>query len=370
MRKCLPSFSRRYVLGLALLLIVVLIWVSASFVMKAIFGEGDFGGRPFFVTYINTSTFSLYLLPTLVRWLRGRSNKNQASVPGGQRESSMELTEHLLSDHEQSDDNEEALPPLTTRQTMKLSAQFCILWFLANYTTNASLVYTTAGSTTILSSMSGLFTLLLGVVFGVEHFSWTKSVAVMASLAGIALVSWSDQMTTMESHDVHNKLTGDLLALAGAVFYGVYTVLLKVGMGDEARVDMALFFGMVGILNAIGLAPLFLVLHWLGIETFALPSHGSLWALILANAFVGTFISDFLWLKAMLLTSPLVVTLGISLTVPLAMIGDIVIKHIIPNIQYLLGAILVMAGFFAVNFEQNAKDTTDDEAQELDNLPR
>lgn len=44
---------------------------------------------------------------------------------------------------------------LSTYDTIKLSLAFCILWFLANYTTNASLAYTTVGSSTILASMSG-----------------------------------------------------------------------------------------------------------------------------------------------------------------------------------------------------------------------
>lgn len=44
---------------------------------------------------------------------------------------------------------------LNTRETIRLSLIFCIVWFIANYTTNASLAYTTVGSSTILSSTSG-----------------------------------------------------------------------------------------------------------------------------------------------------------------------------------------------------------------------
>jgi solute carrier family 35 protein F5 len=47
---------------------------------------------------------------------------------------------------------------LTTRETVQLSLTFCIIWFLANWSTNASLAYTTVGSSTILSSMSGMQT--------------------------------------------------------------------------------------------------------------------------------------------------------------------------------------------------------------------
>lgn len=45
---------------------------------------------------------------------------------------------------------------LSTKETIQLSLTFCIIWFLANWSTNASLAYTTVGSSTILSSMSGM----------------------------------------------------------------------------------------------------------------------------------------------------------------------------------------------------------------------
>lgn len=78
---------------------------------------------------------------------------------------------------------------------------------------------------------------------------------------------------------------------------------------------MPLFFGFVGAFNILLLWPVFPVLDWLGIETFQLPFTPTLWIMVLLNAFIGTFLSDYIWLLAMLMTSPLVVTLGISLTV-------------------------------------------------------
>lgn len=71
------------------------------------------------------------------------------------------------------------LDKLGTRETIRLSLEFCILWFLANYTTNSSLAYTTVGSSTILSSTSGLFTLMIGSMFRVEKLTLTKVAAVL-----------------------------------------------------------------------------------------------------------------------------------------------------------------------------------------------
>lgn len=51
--------------------------------------------------------------------------------------------------------NGEDLLPLDTRQTAELAFAFCLLWFIANWSVNASLDYTTVASATILSSTSG-----------------------------------------------------------------------------------------------------------------------------------------------------------------------------------------------------------------------
>ncbi|KAI7895847.1 uncharacterized protein EV154DRAFT_296896 [Mucor mucedo] len=245
---------------------------------------------------------------------------------------------------------------LSTYDTIKLSLAFCILWFLANYTTNASLAYTTVGSSTILASMSGLFTLGIGAMFKVEKLNLIKIMAVFISLIGVSLVSYSDHLSGDEQEDDQPLLTtipapliGDILALLGAIFYGCYTTLLKLRIGSEDRIDMSLFFGFVGAFNVLLLWPVIPLLHYIGLETFEIPASPVLWIVILLNAFIGTFLSDYLWLLSMLMTSPLVVTLGISLTIPLALIGDIFFKGLIPSVRYSIGAVLVIAGFLAVN---------------------
>lgn len=133
------------------------------------------------------------------------------------------------------------------------------------------------------------------------------------SFAGVVFVSYSDQATNGDA--IPAPLIGDMLALCGAAFYGFYTTLLKLKIGDESRIDMPLFFGFVGVFNLLLMWPFIIILHFTGLENFELPYSPSLWLMMILNAFVGTFLSDYLWLLAMLMTSPLVVTLGISLTV-------------------------------------------------------
>jgi solute carrier family 35, member F5 len=81
--------------------------------------------------------------------------------------------------------NPTSLPPLTHRETAVEAMKFCFLWFLANYFSNAALQYTNVPSFTIISAMSGFFTLFIGVSVGVEKFTWIKLGALIISFVFI-----------------------------------------------------------------------------------------------------------------------------------------------------------------------------------------
>jgi hypothetical protein len=58
------------------------------------------------------------------------------------------------------------------------------LWFIAQYTFNISLVYTTVTSNTILSSSSSLFTYLMSIAFLGERYTHGKLLSIIACIAG------------------------------------------------------------------------------------------------------------------------------------------------------------------------------------------
>lgn len=64
-----------------------------------------------------------------------------------------------------------------------------------------------------------------------------------------------------------------------------------------------------------------------------------------------TLSSDYLYVLAMLRTTPLVVTVGISLTIPVAMLGDLFFLGISIKSQVLIGALLVTLSFVVVGVE-------------------
>ncbi|GKZ20078.1 hypothetical protein AbraCBS73388_005255 [Aspergillus brasiliensis] len=387
--------AARRTLGICLLLVVVFLWTASNFLASTIFADDTYS-KPFFVTYINTSLFILPLFTILFSrllklWRAGKLYRIRSFTS---------LLEHLDSH----DTNAEAQgilghgaggggwrsgdedpetwattrsnatsggqpPKLGLKATAKLSFEFCLLWFSANYFAMACLQYTTVGSTTILTSTSGVWTLIFGALIGVERFTIRKLIGVVASLIGIILISRVDMSlpdnpsnnnnsgsgSTFPSKTPGEIALGDAMAAFSAILYGVYTIVLKKQVGDESRVNMQLFFGLVGLFNTVLLWPGFIILHVLGIETVGMPDTGRVWTIILVNA-LASLASDIAWAYAMLLTTPLVVTVGLSLTIPLSLVGQIVLQGQYASALYWAGATVVFLSFLVVNQESQVDE--------------
>lgn len=71
---------------------------------------------------------------------------------------------------------------------------------------------------------------------------------------------------------------------------------------------------------------------------------------------LSSFISDIAWAYSMLLTTPLVVTVGLSLTIPLSLVGQIVLQSQYASPLYWVGAAIVFLSFLVVNHESKTQD--------------
>lgn len=246
---------------------------------------------------------------------------------------------------------------LTIAETVKLGLEFCLLWFLANYFAAACLEYTTVASSTILASTSSIWTLLCGSIMRVERFTLRKFVGVCASLAGVILISTVDVSGETDEnrgsfpHKTPRELAiGDAMAFVSAVLYGFYAVFMKKRIGDESKVNMPLFFGLVGTLNVFLLWPGLVILHFTGVEPFQLPPTKKILTIVLVNS-ASSLVSDFAWAYSMLLTSPLIVTVGLSLTIPLSLVGQMVLDGQYSSPLYWVGAAIMVVSFLFINHE-------------------
>uniref|UniRef100_H2MKL6 Solute carrier family 35 member F5 n=1 Tax=Oryzias latipes TaxID=8090 RepID=H2MKL6_ORYLA len=220
---------------------------------------------------------------------------------------------------------------LTITDVAKISFFFCFVWFLANLSYQEALSGTQVAIVNILSSTSGLFTLIFASIFpsnSSDRFTLSKLLAVALRYSFCT-----------------SFLLGCLWSLAGALLYAVYIVMIKRRVDREDKLDIPMFFGFVGLFNLLLLWPGFLLLHYTGFESFELPSQ-LVWTYILINGLIGTVLSEFLWLWGCFLTSSLIGTLALSLTIPLSILADICMQKVRFSWLFFAGALPVFISFF------------------------
>ncbi|KAJ8550627.1 hypothetical protein ON010_g10441 [Phytophthora cinnamomi] len=227
----------------------------------------------------------------------------------------------------------------TLRRTMIAAAIVSPLWFIANFTYNESLNLTSITSSTILSATSSVFTLILAVWILKERFTWLKALGVVLCMAGNCTTLAKDS-----SGGISEGFWGDVCALLGAIFYGVYTTAIRKYLPDDAGMSVSLFFGFVGLFSLVVLAIFCIIFNYTGVESL----QGLTWeivGLLFVQGLLNNVLADYLWAVSIMYTSTTTATIGLSLTVPMAIFSDWIVNDIKPGWVTFLSSVLVLGGF-------------------------
>ncbi|KAJ6248834.1 solute carrier family 35 member f5 [Anaeramoeba flamelloides] len=249
--------------------------------------------------------------------------------------------------------NEKTNEMYTVAKLIKIAMVVSPIWFFANYFFNLSLSYTSVASNTIFTNTAGFFTLFLGIILKTEKFSPLNFLSVFFCLVGVIFVAYSDI-----NADEKSTVYGDIITLVSSVCYGFYPVAIFKLLTDTSKFKAPMFLSIMGLVSLLYYWPLFFILEWTGLETFAWPSL-KIFGMLSINAIIGSFLCDYVFTFSVFLTSPLVSTLGLNLTIPLAMVAQRILKQTHYKTLYIIGAISVIIGFCIVNLAKKIEEYFD-----------
>jgi solute carrier family 35 protein F5 len=348
-----PSFA----LGVFYILCIVVNWTFGSVLVQHVFLDLKFDG-PFILTYLCSTLFSIYLLVYYGKKYACGSNKPDANNP-----KYTTLPIPSLSSADEVDSIQDMATPLFSfHKTLYACLTVMPIWFVANWSYNMSLEYTSVTSNTVISNTSSLFTFSFSILILGERWSWPKFLSLMLCFLGAVVVSYADSAATAGS----STAWGDALCLLAAMGYGMYSTVLQLRIPNENCCDMTLFFGLMGTCSAVLVAPVGAFIVLTGQEKLEQLSK-DVAICIVAKGLFQNVISDYLWAQAILLTSPTVTTAGLSLTIPAAMVSDLMLHGIQPTSMSILGAIMVLVGFLSfTNLDNSSGKDTAQKAKDAD----
>mmetsp|Transcript_125936 Transcript_125936/g.352626 ORF Transcript_125936/g.352626 Transcript_125936/m.352626 type:complete len:357 (-) Transcript_125936:176-1246(-) len=318
-----------FIVGLVLLSAVVLLWVFSSALTQFLYNDPDLDyEKPTALTTFCTATASVFLVPQLVR----RLGRPQEGI---------------------------ALEGPSFRTVALITAN----WFLCQWTFNLSLAQTALSTNTLLSSSSVVWAYVVGLVFARSRPSLLGVVCVASALAGVTLAVLGGSRST-DPRAPKDTLVGEATALGSAIAYGFFSNGLAAHVRPQ---DMSAVWGYMGLLS-IALGSVLMALgHLTGLEPFEVPSRKAV-GIMLLNGFLGTSISDYVWARGLLLTSPLVATVALNMSIPVSFFVDaVVLRQHAFSWTAPLGAFLVFLGVVAGGVEETMREpaTSTDRPVEL-----
>jgi len=299
----------QYTSGVICICFVAVVWTFATVLKQVIFNDLNYNA-PLILTYVCNGCYAVHFP------LHGLLRCSALTEPIPWRRSEEKQGE--------------------VREAIVAGLVIAPIWFLAQWTYSAGVASTSVTASTVISTTSVVWTLIGSVIFLKEKLTGMKVFGILCCMAGNAATLLGSSSGT----DHKGAFSGDLLCVLAAMLYATYTTVLSRLVGEDFSV--ALLFGVIGVAILVFGAPLlFFVQDDLGRMT------PEVFGLLIFNGLFDNVLSQFAWAKAVQWTSPTTATVGLSLTIPLSVVADI-LRHQLLSLWTFVAAVLVVIGFVAV----------------------
>lgn len=221
--------------------------------------------------------------------------------------------------------------------TLYVGANVCYVWALSSI--SPGLVAALFGSCSAMVAIMSFF------VLGTGCSAWKVASVVFASM-GVPLVA-------LGGGSGSGEVVGVVLALMAALFAATYKVAFAVFLGRASVEELGLFLSLLGLVNVtVGMVPLVLM-GYFGVETAFWTLEGVDWNTVMGGT-VLTWLFNFCIAFGITITSPLYISIGVVLSIPLTMLTDVVIngKSLPDPAMGWAGAALIVISFVAIAVEE------------------
>lgn len=394
--------QRKFYLGCFFILLQCFVCVANAVLTQYIFEENELES-PFVMTYIGISSMIVALPIHYVTARREKKEQERAA----QLEASLEadsfdsLADDMCKYHNFTD-----LGDILTRRTKNLIYDHGKLWnhrkhmmaavlitpamFLADWAFNAALLSTSIASATTLVSISSIFVYVMALALSLDFFSIIKLLGILLGLAGMTLTAAHDAKTdeiasteysisdvitytynstsTEEFEFPDTGIFGDVLAVVAAVAYATYTIQVRLFCPEnEDLYSMNLLLGYIGLLAFVPLLPLAI---WLLISE-QIRMSWSTFALVMAKGFLDFLVTDYLLFRGIILMGPTAATVGSGMSIPMAFVGDMIMKRDdVVSLYSIIGALACGTGFLVVNLDNSGGGKKEEEHEEEDTITK
>ncbi|XP_050423833.1 solute carrier family 35 member F5 isoform X3 [Adelges cooleyi] len=351
--------TQRLIFGLLLLLLADIIWIMSSQFKNYVPYQSNDYKKPFFLAYTKASMFTIYfLIYVIFKELRKPcgNQTNYMFVNFDTTEDDDEDNDNVFSDENDRLSSSSYVPiknPSMTSGTESddsgnIKSSNKIVRF--NKVAEVRHLSETEAKEALMSRLSYAATLRAREVcrLSKQLLNLHQTAKLAFTVAPLVILIIPD------FHNSFNKMyIGFFFSLCSALFYALNIVTLRSWVDHEDKLDITLYFGLVGLFNVLMFWPLFIVFHYFELEAFEWPNKQQAINLLI-NGVVKATLPEIIWLWGCLLTSSIIATMSIGLTIPMSLVFQGISSHnksdherlLFPS--FYLGLVPIIMSYFAL----------------------